>query len=247
MTDSFRFALHREELSDALVCGDHKIARLPGIEPDSIKAGSILIKQGDPHDYVYRLTSGWMARRRDMPYGGRQFILIFLPGDMFAVKSMFLASHPDAVVALTDALVDRIGQRELRRAYEDDGDIATRCMWQVVEEERRLHNWMVAMGYGNAEERMALLFTETRNRLSLSGEVKPGALEFEVPMTQLQMGEFLGLSTVHVNRVLRWLRETGVATKRGRKVSIQDMDALAALADPFIDEHERTVLRSVAA
>jgi CRP/FNR family transcriptional regulator len=237
--DSSGFALHRDEVSEALIRGEQKIAVLPGLQSRHVKAGTILIRGGTSHDHVYRLQSGWAGRIRDLPDGRSQYILIFLPGDLFAVKSMFVSSHPDTVEVMADAVLEQIHYQELRQAFEQDGDVATRCIWQVIEEERRLHNWIVSLGRGTSEERLAFFLNETRTRLVLSGSIQPDAWSFELPMTQMQMGDYLGISTVHVNRTLKWLHEAGVATKRGRRVFIRDEKALAGLAYPLVDDHER--------
>lgn len=238
--DSSGFALHRDEISKTLERGERKIAALPGLQPRRIKAGTTLIRGGAVHDYVYRLQSGWAGRVRNLPDGRSQYILIFLPGDLFGVKSMFVSSHPDTVQVMTDSIVEQIHYQELRQAFETDRDIATRCIWQVIEEERRLHNWIVSLGRGTAEERLAFFLNEIRTRLVLSGSIDPDAWTFDLPMTQLQMGDYLGISAVHVNRTLKWLHEAGVATKRGRRVFVRDEKALAGLAYPLVDDHERT-------
>jgi CRP-like cAMP-binding protein len=205
----------------------------------NVSAGSTLIDADSSHDYVYRLRKGWVARVRTLEDGRAQFILIFLPGDLFAVKSMFVTHHPDAVHVLSDAVVEQIDYRRLKEAYDRDADIALRCTWQIVEEERRLHNWVVGLGRGSAEERLALLFLDFRARLVLSGTLAEGTLSFEVPMTQEQIADHVGLSTVHVNRVLRSLREMGVATQRGRMLVIQNEDELRRLSYPLLDTFER--------
>lgn len=237
--DSSGYALHRDEIEGTLARGERKIAALPGLQPHSVRRGTTLIRGGDGHDYVYRMRSGWAGRVRNLPDGRSQYILIFLPGDLFGVKSMFVASHPDSILIMADSVIEQIDYRELRQAFDEDRDIATRCIWQVIEEERRLHNWIVSLGRGSAEERLAFFLNEIRGRLVLSGTIDRDARAFDLPMTQPQMGEYLGLSTVHVNRTLKWLDRTGVATKRGRRVYIRDQGALAGLAYPLVDRHER--------
>jgi CRP/FNR family transcriptional regulator len=89
--------------------------------------------------------------------GRNQFILIFLPGDLFAIKSMFITRHPDAVMAISNVVAERMHFKTLHDVYVKDSDVASRCIWQVMEEERRLHRWVVGLGRGSAEERLALL------------------------------------------------------------------------------------------
>jgi len=185
-------------------------------------------------------VQGWTGRVRTLPDGRNQYILIFLPTDLFAVKSMFVNRHPDSIVTLSDAVVEQIDHRKLREVSESDPDVAMRLTWQIVEEERRLHSGVVSLGRGSAEERLAMLVTELHGRLVVSGTIARDAREFYLPMTQSQLGDYLGLSAVHINRVLKAIRDNGVATFRNQRMVIHDLDALGRLADPLRDFYERT-------
>jgi CRP/FNR family transcriptional regulator, anaerobic regulatory protein len=247
MSDSARFALHRPEFLDALVRGEEKIARLMSGNDHALAAGKTLIEAGSEHAFVYRLRKGWAGRMRQLGDGRNQCILIFLPQDLFAVKSMFFTRHPDAVKLLSDAVVERVHYQELHRAYVEDGDIASLCMWQVMEEERRLHSWVVSLGQGSAEERLAMLLVDLHGRLAVSGAIAHDALTFEMPMTQTQLADHLGLTAIHVNRVLKVFRQDGVVTIRDGMVSIGSLESLAKRAYPLLDTHERTVPEYVGA
>lgn len=240
MPDAERFALHRPELLPSLQRGERKVVSLMSSDRRSIPSGRTLVEGDAEHPFVYRLVQGWTGRVRTLPDGRNQYILIFLPGDLFAVKSMFVNRHPDSIVTLSDAVVEQIDHRKLREACENDADIAMRCTWQIVEEERRLHSWVVSLGRGSAEERLALLVTELHGRLVVSGTIARDAREFYLPMTQSQLGDYLGLSAVHINRVLKAIRDAGIATFRNHRMVIHDLDALGRLADPLRDFYERT-------
>lgn len=188
---------------------------------------------------MYRVRSGWLCRVRDSADGREQIILTFLPNDLFAVKSMFLVTHPDSVIALSDCEVERVHHRRLLEALENDSDIANRCMWQVVEEERRLHSWIFGLGQGSAEERMALLLYELLIRLRRSNTIGQEDLSFAFPMNQRQLADYLGITNVHVNRVLRTFREREVLTVRDREVVINSLAELQRIAEPMLDEHDR--------
>jgi CRP/FNR family transcriptional regulator, anaerobic regulatory protein len=129
MSDSARFALHRPEFLDALVRGDEKIRSLLRGSSFSLGPNQVLIEPDTEHRFVYRLLDGWACRTRQLPDGRNQFILIFLPGDLFAVKSMFVTRHPDAVMSISAIVAERIDYRELHQAYITDSDIAIRCIW----------------------------------------------------------------------------------------------------------------------
>jgi CRP/FNR family transcriptional regulator, anaerobic regulatory protein len=238
LADSARYASHRPEIRDNLERGEAKIRELAAQNVRTLKAGSVLIDAESDHQYVYRLRSGWAGRVREIEDGRSAFILIFMPRDLFAVKSMFVDRHPDEVRTLSDIEVEQIDQRVLREAF-CDPDIALRCAWQIEEEERRLHSWIVGLGRGGADERIALMLVDFRGRLAESKAQAKELVEFAVPMTQEQIGDFVGISPVHVNRVLKTFREAGIATLKGGKCRILDPDALARVARPLLDPHDR--------
>jgi CRP/FNR family transcriptional regulator, anaerobic regulatory protein len=176
---------------------------------------------------------------RLLPDGRNQFILIYLPGDLFAVKSMFWTRHTDAVVAITELHAERLDYRKLYSAYVADSDIAMRCFWQVMEEERRLHSWVACLGQGSAEERVALLLTDFRGRLILSKSIASDSLSYSMPLTQIQLADHLGITAVHVSRVLKDFRDRGVVTLSDGRVKIANLDMLAQCALPLLDAYER--------
>ena len=238
MADSARYASHRPEILENLERGETKIRDLAAQNVRSLKAGSILIQAGSDHQQVYRLRSGWAGRVRPIEDGRNAFILIFLPGDIFAVKSMFVDRHPDEVRALSDIEVEQIDQRVLRERFSDP-DIALRCAWQIEEEERRLHSWVVSLARGSADERLALMLVDFRGRMARDKSEARNLSEFPVPMTQEEIGDFAGISPVHVNRVLKSFREQGILTLRGGKCRVHNPDALARIAHPLLDPHDR--------
>jgi CRP/FNR family transcriptional regulator, anaerobic regulatory protein len=236
--DSARFALHRPELFDPLTRGEEKIAALMRGTTAQIAAGKQLIPANTEHSFVYRLLRGWAGRARTLSDGRNQYILIFLPGDLFAVKSMFVTRHSDAVLAISGIVVERVHYNTLHEAYVTDSDIATRCTWQVMEEERRLHDWVVGLGQGSAEERLAMVLMDFKGRLS-DGSRADESLSYDMPLTQSQLADHLGVTAVHMNRVLKEFRDAGIVTVRNGRVTITDLPSLVQRAMPLLDAYER--------
>src|SRR5262245_55122115 len=118
------FVTLRPQLVPSLARGDGKLKALMQESVRSVPAGHVLIRGGSDHEYIYRLRSGWACRNRAIADGRDQIILIFVPGDLFAVKSLFLTRHPDSVQMLSGAVVERVHQEKLREAYSADADIA---------------------------------------------------------------------------------------------------------------------------
>jgi CRP-like cAMP-binding protein len=239
MSDSARYALHRPELREPLERGEAKIKALMAGSRIEARAGELLIEANTDHRWVYRLVTGWASRSRILPDARDQCILVFLPGDLFAVKSMYVQRHMDDVIVLADSVLERIDYKELLAAGNADPDIASRCTWQMLEEERRLHSWVTGLGVGSAEERLALLLTDFHGRLALGGVIARDARSFLMPLTQVQLGQCVGITAVHVNRVLKTFREDGIVTIRDGEVRIGDLERLAKVAFPLLDTYER--------
>jgi CRP-like cAMP-binding protein len=239
MTPFGRFSLLRRELHGSLVQGEAKVAALMKGHALTLSPGDVLIEEGTEHPFVYRLCEGWACRTRKLGDGREQCILIFLPGDLLAVKSMFVNCHPDTVRALSRANIERIDYRELHDAYLRDGDVANLCTWQLMEEERRLHSWVVGLGQGSAEERMALLLVDFHGRLAAAGRISAKTMTFDMPLTQSQLADHLGITAIHTNRVLKSFRQRGIVIVRDGQVSILNSVELVRTAYPLLDAFER--------
>jgi len=197
----------------------------------------VLIRAGEESGTIYLLESGWVARARNIEDGRRQIVLVFLPGDLMGLKTMLLERQPDTIECLTDARVRTIDHKGLLDLAMADRAVSARVMFQFGEDDRRLHNWVAALGRGNSEERIATLILDLRGRLHQAGLANGDG--FRLPMTQEEMADHLGLTLVHVNRVLRRLREAGIVTIHGGVVRVDEMERLSLLAAPLQDIYQR--------
>ncbi len=223
----------REKIQDRLEVGDRALGRVMRPSVRSLRPREILIPTGQPHDEIYRLTSGWMARSRILSDGRQQIIMVFLPGDLLGLKAMLFDRQPDSVQCISGATVQSLHYEPALELAKTDPDVSLRFMWQLAEDERRLHNWVIALGRGNAVERIATLMLDFRGRLMQAGLVNGD--DFQLPLTQEQIGDHLGLTVVHVNRTLKRLREEGVLSTASGHARIHDVEALASYAAPMQD------------
>ena len=230
------YPLLRPELRSRIAAGEAALARAMEAGSKAFPARTHIIGQEQDHAYMYIVRSGWLARTRQLLDGQRQMILVFLPEDLFGVKSLFLNRHPDTVVTLSDVTVSGLHQEEARRLAAANPDIALRLMFELGEEERQLHNWSVALGRPGLE-RVAFMLMEMHGRLEPLGLVEGGS--FRIPMTQQDIGDRTGLSYVHVNRVLRELRERNLVTIDRGTATITDLLGLREVALPLLDMFDR--------
>ena len=231
-----RYPLHRPELRDLLIRGEATIKEAMS-PPIRRREGDILVATGEESSTIYLLESGWVARTRIIEDGRRQIIVVFLPGDLMGIKSMLLERQPDTIECLTAAHVRMIDHRHLLELVAQDPAVSLRVTFQLGEDERRLHNWVTALGRGNAEERIATLLLDLRGRLFQAGLANGS--EIQMPLTQQEIGDHLGLTLVHVNRVLRRLRENGIVTVQRGMITVDDITRLANIAAPMQDIYER--------
>lgn len=232
------FPLHRPELHEELRRGDALLAKAMAPEPRRFEKGDEIIRTGERCDTVFRLEAGWVARTRLLDDGRRSILTVFLPGDPFGVKSFLLRQQPDSVHALTAATARTIDHQRLRRLFETEPSLALRIAFQLGEDERRLHNYVIGLGRAKAAERIATMLVEFHGRLVRGGLCANG--RYHCPLTQDQIGDFVGLTLVHVNRVLRRLHEERLVTVSKGLVQIHDLPALHKLAQPVLDIFERS-------
>jgi CRP/FNR family transcriptional regulator, anaerobic regulatory protein len=234
---STRFPLHRPELRDLLIRGEATI-RQAMRPPTRYREGDVLVSTGEDSGTVYLLEQGWVARTRLIDDGRRQIIVVFLPSDLMGIRSMLLERQPETIECLTDAYVRTIDHKRLLELVAQNHAASLRVMFQLGEDERRLHNWVAALGKGSADERIATLLLDLRGRLHQAG-LANGEAGFRMPMTQQEIADHLGLTLVHVNRVLRRLREAGIVTVQRGVVTVDEMARLSQLAAPLQDIYER--------
>jgi CRP/FNR family transcriptional regulator len=239
MTFVADFPFHRSELRTALRRGSalltHLLAESP---PCHFKNRDEIIRAGKPCDMIFRLQSGWAGRTRVLEDGRRSITSITLPGELFGVESLFVTEQPDAVVSFGNATVLAIHHDRLRELFESDPRVALRIALQLAEGERRLRNHMIGLGRASATEHIAMMLLELHGRLGRTGLHDSGT--YRCPLTQQDIADFVGLTPVHVNRVLRWLHAEGLATVSRGLVQIHDVAALHKLAQPAPDIFERS-------
>ena len=227
-------SLARPEMATLLRRGEAELLAAMTPLPTALQRGDVMVQMGEPHEFVYAIDTGWMARARTTPDGRRQILVVFLPGEFCGIKTIFMTRQPDAIEALTQATVRRIHYQEACKLAASDFAVAMHLARQLALDERHLHNWNLRLGRANAEERLAALILELRNRLLLLGV--NAAQGYALPLTQEQIADHVGLTTVHVNRVLRRFRDLQMVSIQRNEVLFQENVAgLEALARPVLD------------
>lgn len=192
------------------------------------------------------LLSGFAWRYRDDIDGRRQITGFVLPGDLCDYG--FLSGTPavQGVMASTPCTLGEIGAADLASASEQFPDIMVALLRAAAVDQNTSRELVASLGSRNAVQRIGHLLCELHFRLAVVGGLR-SETEFELPLTQAELGEALGLSTVHVNRTMQVLRRERLVESRGRLVSLPDPAALARFCgfDPiYLRPNSLTTFRS---
>lgn len=200
-------------------------------------AGRDLVHQGQPGQAAYILQSGWACSYKLLPEGQRQIVDFQIPGDFLGLRSVLLHISDHSIEPITDIEVTEVLVGELLDAFARTPRLAAAVLWAASRDEAMVVEHLVDIGRRSGAERMAHFLLELGARLSLVGLADKAG--YACPLTQYLLADTLGLSAIHVNRVLRELREAGLVTFRNGFVTFDDYERLIDFAqfDPtYLDQ-----------
>lgn len=193
-----------------------------------VKRGKQLVQEGQSGHQAFVLQSGWGCSYKLLPDGGRQIISFPVAGDCVGLRSVLLRTADHSFSALTDAVVSAVEGARLLQTFNEFPRLGAAILWAASRDEAMVVEHLVSVGRRSAIERTAHFFMELAERLNLVGLAKQ--TEFRCPLSQYVLADALGLSAIHVNRVLRQLRERDLLTVQRGMVRIHDLSGLRKLA-----------------
>jgi cAMP-binding proteins - catabolite gene activator and regulatory subunit of cAMP-dependent protein kinases len=196
--------------------------------PVFVKGGQELTRQGESGHVAYILQQGWGCSFKDLQDGSRQVIAFPIPGDCVGLRSILLRTSDHAFSTITDAQVSRFEVPRILEIFDKFPHLGAAILWATSRDEAITVEHLASVGRRTAIERTAHFFLELSDRLRMVGLASE--TEFECPLNQYILADALGLSAIHVNRVLRELREVKLLTFQDRRVVIHDRKELMALA-----------------
>lgn len=219
------------------------VGHLFGAHERKCAAGTMLVLEGEDCQHTYIVRSGWLAVAKTTKGGDRQILDFALPGDIIDLPHVMRRNSPIQVEALTFAKVSEIPALTWDRLQAEDPDIADLKNRHMVAVLGRFAHGMLRLGKGRAENRLAFVLMELCVRLRAIGQFRKGT--FRVPITQQELGDFAGLSAVHVCRTMQRMQRNGIlSTKNHTEITIRDMTALADMAGVEPDDLEKDVVAS---
>lgn len=222
---------------------DEAILAAATADPRKVLSRRDLIREGDQPGPVFVMLEGWAIRYKILPAGTRQVLAYLMPGDCCDLNIGLLAEMDHSIQTITPALVATINRGTMDTILDGHRAI-TRAMYvsQLIDE-GTLRAWITSMGRRSSLERIAHLMCELyfrANRIGLT--VQP---HLTLPLSQLLIADSLGMTPVHLNRMLRELRRSGAMTFQRGSLQITDPRKLVQIAG-FDENYLHRRLRNVA-
>ncbi|MES3152366.1 Crp/Fnr family transcriptional regulator [Sphingomonas faeni] len=195
----------------------------------SLPGRNLMVRAGERVEVSTLLLEGFICRYMDDRQGQRQLVAVHVPGDFVDLHGFPMKRLDHDVATIGPAKIATIEHRTLQSITERFPHL-TRMLWFSTLLDAAMHReWIFRLGRLGAEGRIAHLFCELYTRLEMVGLAQDG--RFTMAMTQPDLAEACGITGVHVNRVLRVLRERGLLTYKGGEAHIADLKGLAAIAE----------------
>jgi CRP-like cAMP-binding protein len=239
----YRRNLLARKMSTFVQLSKNELACLQALQssPIHLKRGREIVYEGQTGQSAYILAVGWACSFKSLPDGGRQIIAFPIAGDVVGLRSLLLRASDHSFSALTDATIFRVETAKMKELFVERPRLAAAILWATSRDEAMVVEHLVNIGRRSPVERTAHFFLELYDRLLLVGLAADD--EFACPLNQYVLADALGLSTIHVNRVLRQLRERGLMTFQAHMVVLHNWGELKALAGYESAERRETMIR----
>ncbi|GGE97828.1 Crp/Fnr family transcriptional regulator [Sphingomonas prati] len=187
-----------------------------------------LIREGDEPGPMFVMLEGWACRYKILPSGTRQIMAFLMPGDACDLHIKLLAEMDHSIQTLTPAMVATVSRADMQALMSGHPNVARAMYSAQLVDEGIMRAWIVSMGRRSSVERVAHLICELYLRARTIGLT--GDDEFALPLSQLLLADALGMTAVHINRVLKELRLAGAMALARGSATILDPVKLIQIA-----------------
>ena len=194
--------------------------------PMRLRAHQDVIREGEAPSHVYLILDGVACRYKILPTGERQLFAFLIVGDFCDLNVFILKTMDHTIATCSPCLAVAIPRTSILDLTERPA-IVRALWWATLVDEAILREWIVNLGQRDAETGMAHLFCELHLRFKSVGLGDEGGFDF--PLTQTELADAMGMSTVHANRSMQSLRAKNLMNMRGRRVEIPSIERLRAM------------------
>jgi CRP-like cAMP-binding protein len=195
---------------------------------ETFRADTDIVSEGMAPRSVFLLQDGMAVRYRALPDGGRQIMTFLIPGDLCDPHMFLLRKMDHSIGAITSVRIAALSREGLMNIFATHPRISAALWWSSLQEESMLRERIVSLGRRDARGRIAYLLCELLWRHSAMGLAEDET--YHLPLTQTELGDALGLTPVHVNRVLMEFRKRHLITMEQRLLKVLDVAGLQDIA-----------------
>ncbi|MBS89913.1 hypothetical protein sphantq_01680 [Sphingobium sp. AntQ-1] len=195
-----------------------------------LNPSAYVVREGEPpRPHCSFVLSGLAFRHKLTVHGARQIVSIHLAGDLLDLQHLFLNIADHSVQALTELEVADIDRDALREIALERPAVGQALWIDGLVDASIYREWVLNVGRRDARARIAHILCEIAVRMHAAGVID--AADFHLPMTQEQLGDATGMTSVHVNRTLKALAKDGLIDHSGRWIAIQDWNKIRREGD----------------
>ena len=187
-----------------------------------VKAGDDIIRETELCKELYTLFDGWAFSYKLLADGRRQILKIHLPGDFLGFQADLNGPNVKSVAALTDTVVCVFPRPNMMSMFQEQPKLGISLVWMTASDQMMSHEHITSMGRRPARDRLAQLLVEIFVRVRDRTASSEDTIFF--PLTQEHLADTTGLTSIHVNRTLRELREEGLLEITRRHLTIKDVE-----------------------
>lgn len=195
--------------------------------PRHVRKNQMLQRENELVQELYVVARGRVMSYNILPDGQRQILRVYFPGDFIGSASTAYSRAPESLVAITDATVCPFDKHALRRLIDEQPRVAS-LMFVLAQAERvALSDRLTSIGRRTAKERVAAFLLDIADRLRLTDDAMTDS--FDLRLTQEEIGDAVGLTSVHVNRMIRQLETEGLISRQNGTITLVDEARLAEI------------------
>jgi CRP-like cAMP-binding protein len=232
MSDHDRLIKRLETIADVTESDKAALRALP-FRLKRFEENQDLVVQGEKPTDCCLILEGLAARYKFVAEVRRAILSLHFPGDLPDLQSLQLERMDHSLTALTPVRAAFIPHSAVRTMIHNSAKLNDLIIRYSLIDASIFRQWIANISQLNAYERIAHLLCEVSERMRVLNLLD--AKSFQLPMTQSELGDATGLSTVHVNRVLQRMRKEGLIVSKGDIHLILDRERLRAIADFNVD------------
>ena len=210
---------------------DEHLSLLAKLEDGAVRVekGSLLTRQFEPVDKIVILKEGWVASKSELPNGRSAITSIYYPGDIVGFEDLPFSRHNSTSVAASNLVCCKLDTSDLEQLLDQSPRLSALMMAYGAIEKAVVADRLIISRRRDGEARLALFLLQTMARLRLMNDNIYD--QFYCPLNQQEIGEIIGITSVHVSRTLMKMEKLGLIARHKRFIKLLDEEELKKMSN----------------